>query len=61
MKKQRGLAIACLEVRKRVASMGGKAAHAQGKVKLFNSKTGSIAGKKGAKVRWGKKKKHVVV
>lgn len=50
--KKRGLAATCKEVRKRVASMGGKAAWATGRKFGFTSDTAKLAIKK----RWDNKK-----
>lgn len=44
---RRGLASASEETRKRVASMGGKAAHASGNAHEFDSEEARAAGRKG--------------
>lgn len=48
MQKQlRGLALLTPEERKRIASMGGKKAHAIGKAHQYTSEEAKIAGQKG--------------
>lgn len=49
VKKPRGLAAVDPERRREIARMGGRAAFDQGKCVLFDSKTGSEAGKLGGR------------
>lgn len=46
-KNKRGFATLDLETRRAIASMGGKAAHAQGRAHVFTSEEARLAGAKG--------------
>jgi len=52
---KRGMAGMSKSERKRIASLGGIAAHKAGTAHKFSSIEGKLAGKKGAKKRWSKK------
>jgi len=58
IKLKKGLACLTEERRKEIAAMGGRAAHACGKAYKYNSKTGSLAGKKSVESR--KKKRELI-
>ena len=49
-KKRQGFASMSLERRKELASLGGKAAHAQGKAHKWTPEEASIAGKRGGTI-----------
>lgn len=55
-KQKRGFAGMDIEKRRRIASMGGKAAHKQGVAHTWTKETASLAGKKGG-LNGGKSKK----
>lgn len=56
-KKPQGFAAISREYNRKIASMGGKAAHKKGTAHQWNSKEASIAGRKGGLIsRKGKKK-----
>ncbi len=46
----RGFASMSAEERRRIATMGGKAAHAQGSAHKWDSASAAIAGKKGGRI-----------
>lgn len=50
-KQRRGFAVMDPEVRARIASLGGKAAHAKGTAHQFTSEEARAAGRKGGKTK----------
>lgn len=58
-KQKRGFALMTPEARSRIASLGGKAAHAKGRAHQYTSEEAKIAGKKGGKNSWKKRKVQV--
>ncbi|MCB5186789.1 stress-induced protein [Methylobacillus caricis] len=55
----RGFAAMSAEKQRKIASMGGKAAHAKGTAHEFDSTTARIAGKKGGQAAHAKGTAHV--
>jgi hypothetical protein len=53
-----GFAALSAEERRRISSLGGRAAHAKGKAHRFTSTTAATAGKKGARVAHGRGTAH---
>jgi hypothetical protein len=49
-KSRRGFAAMSAEKQREIASLGGKAAHAQGKAHTFDSKQAAEAGRKGGRI-----------